>query len=113
MRRGFYITIRLMVVVILLRPFGCFAAATPSSQAPDCCLKAKCIPTANSDECCKNTVPDNDQLAPSRAAELSSPPIVLALVHIPVSPAFLDGGGPVSHPPPDASLASAGLPLLI
>lgn len=112
MRRGFHIAISLMVVVLLVRPFDCFAATAPSRQAADCCLKGKCVPTANSDECCKNTVPDNNQLAPSKAAEHS---IAFTVVHIPdlVSPTFLAAGDPVSHPPPGVRFTSHSLPLLI
>jgi hypothetical protein len=115
MRRGLHIAISLLVVVLLLRPFDCFAAGTPSRQAADCCLKGKCVPTANSDECCKSTVQDNNQLAPSKAAKHSSPLIALTVVHIPilVSPTFLVVGDSVSHPPPGIPLASASLPLLI
>jgi len=115
MRRGFHIAISLMAVVLLVRPFDCFAATAPSRQAADCCLKGKCVPTANSDECCKNIVPDDNQLAPSKAAVHSSPLIALTVVNIPnmVSPAFLAAGDPVSHPPPGVRFTSHSLPLLI
>ena len=103
-----------MVAVLLVRPFDCFAATAPSRQAADCCLKGKCVPTANSDGCCKNIVPDDNQLAPSKAAVHSSPLIALTVVHIPnmVSP-FLAAGDPVSHPPPGVRFTSHSLPLLI
>jgi hypothetical protein len=116
MRPGFHIAISLMVVVLLLRPFDCFAASTRSSQAGDCCLKGKCMPTAKSDECCKNTVPDNNQLAPSKAAEHSFPLIALTVVRVPilVFPTFLAVGSDlVRHPPPGIPLVSPSLPLLI
>jgi|SRR6185295_17766368 len=115
MRRGIHITISLMAVILLLRPFDCFAASAPSRQAADCCLKGKCIPAANSDECCKNTVPDHNQLAPPKAGEHSSPLVALTVVHIPtlVSPTFQTVGDPVSHPPPGIPLTSPSLPLLI
>jgi hypothetical protein len=115
MRRGLHIAISLLVVVLLLRPFDCFAAGTPSRQAADCCLKGNCVPTANSDECCKSIVPNNDQIAPSKVAGHSSPLIALTAVHIPilVPPTFLAVGDPVSHPPPGIPLTSPGLPLLI
>lgn len=114
MRRGIHITISLMAVILLIRPFDCFAVGTPSRQAADCCLKGKCKPAANSDECCKNTVPDNNQLAPSKVAGHSSPLIALTVVHtILVSPTFLAVGDPASHPPPDIPSTSPSLPLLI
>lgn len=116
MRRGIHITISLMAVILLLRPFDCFAASAPSRQAADCCLKGKCIPTANSDECCKNIVPDHNQLAPPRAGEHSSPLVALVVVHVSalVSPTFLAVASDlVRHPPPGIPLTSPILPLLI
>jgi len=115
MRRGIHITISLMAVILLIRPFDCFAVGTPSREAADCCLKGKCVPTANSDECCKNPLPDNDQIAPSKVVGHSSPLIALTAVHIPtlISPTFLAVGDPVSHPPPGIPLTSPSLPLLI
>lgn len=115
MRRGIHIAISLIAVILLVRPFDCFAFGNPSRRAADCCLKDKCVPTANSDECCKNTVPDNNQLAPSKAATHSSPLVALIGVHIPtlVPPTFLALGDPVPHPPPDISVTSPSLPLLI
>jgi len=116
MQRGVHIAMSLMVVILLVRPFDCFAGGTPSRQAMDCCLKGKCVPTANSDECCKNTVPHHDQLAPSKAAEHSSPLTAFAVVHVPIliSPTFLAIASQlVRHPPPRIPLTSASLPLLI
>jgi hypothetical protein len=116
MRHGFQIAISLMAVILLLRPFDCFAGAAPRRQAMDCCLKGKCVPTAKSDECCKNTVPDRNQLAPSKAADHSSPLIALVAVHIPAPVSSFTFGGvgdPVRHPPPRVGLAAPSLPLLI
>lgn len=115
MRRGLHIAVSLMAVILLIRPFDCFAASSPSRQAADCCLKSKCVPTANSDECCKNTVPTDDQIAPSKAAEHSSPLIALMAVQIPTAapPIVLALSDPVRHPPPGIPVTSPGLPLLI
>ena len=116
MRRGLQIIVSLMAVILLSRPFDCFAASTSSRQAVHCCLKGKCVPRANSDECCMNTVPENSQLAPSKAAEHSSPLIAVTAVHVPtlVSPTFLAvANNPVRHPPPGIPLTSPSLPLLI
>jgi hypothetical protein len=116
LRRGIHITISLMAVILLVRPLDCFAVGTPSRQAADCCLKGKCVPTANSDECCKNPLPDNEQIAPSIAAERSSPLIELTVAQIPMlaSPTFLAVlNDLVRHPPPGTSLTSPSLPLLI
>ena len=81
----------------------------------ECCLKGKCAPTAKSDECCKNTVPDHNQLAPAKSADHSFPLIVFIAVRIPtlVSPTFQSLGDPVRHPPPRIESTAPSLPLLI
>lgn len=86
-----------------------------SRQAMECCVKGKCDPTANSDECCKNTVPDRNQLAPAKAADHSSPLIAFIAVCIStfVSPAFQPPGDLVKHPPPRIESTVLSLPLLI
>jgi hypothetical protein len=103
-----------MAVVLLLRPLDCFAGGAPRQQAMECCLKGKCAPTASSDECCKNPVPDDNQLARLKAADHSSPLIVIT-VRIPalISPIFQPLADPVRHPPPDFESTASGLPLLI
>src|SRR6185503_20505085 len=112
MQRGVHIAISL-IVVLLLRPFDCFAGGAPKPQAMECCLKGKCVPTAKSDECCKNTVPDHAQLAPLKAADHSSPLIAFITVRIPtlVSPTFQPLGDPVRHPPPRIESTASSLPL--
>jgi hypothetical protein len=116
MRRGIHIAITMMVVVLLMRPFDCFAAGASSQKAVDCCLKGKCAPTANSDECCKSTVPDRNSLVQSKAADHSSPLIAFGEVHIPSlnSPlTFHSLADHVTHPPPLIKLTAPSLPLLI
>jgi hypothetical protein len=116
MRRALHIAVSLMVLVLLLGPFDCFAAGAASSQVADCCLKAHCAPTANSDACCKNSVPDRNQFVPSKAAEHSTSLIAIAVVDIPtLAPcstlgAFAD---PAIHPPPRVQSTDSSLPLLI
>jgi len=114
MRRCLHIAISLMAVVLLVRPFDCFAASEPSRKAADCCLKGKCAPTANSDECCKNTAPDRDQLARTKAADHSYP-LIAFVIQIPtiVAPTFEPLSEPVRHPPPRMPLIAPALPLLI
>jgi hypothetical protein len=117
MRRSLHIAISLTVVILLLGPFDCLAAGAPRGQAANCCLKGKCAPTANSDACCKNTVPGRSQFVPSKAAEHSSPLIALvAVLHAPTLVsclAFQALGDPVRHPPPRIELTAPTLPLLI
>lgn len=115
MRRALHIAACLIVVILLLGPFDCFAAGAPSSHVADCCLKGRCVPTTSSDACCKSSVPDWDQFAPSGTAEHSSPLIVIAAVYIPeLAPCSIFQGfaDPAKHPP-GIELTDPGLPLLI
>jgi hypothetical protein len=115
MRRGLHIAISLMVAILFLRPLECIATGAPRSDM-DCCLKGKCAPTANSDACCKNSVPDRDRFVPSKAAQHSSPLIASVAVYVP-APApgymFRAFADPVRHPPPRIELTAPSLPLLI
>jgi hypothetical protein len=116
MRRALHIAVSLMVVVLLLRPFECFAAGTSRSDAADCCLKGTCAPTTNSDACCKNSVPVRDQFVPVKFTGHLARLIVIAAVYVPVPPprssirAFAD---PAQHPPPRIEFIAPSLPLLI
>ena len=116
MRRALHIAISVMAVVLLLRPFECFAAGTPRSGDADCCLKGKCAPTANSDACCRNSTPVRDQFVPLKANEHVSPLIVIAATYAPLlvpDSTRRALTGPVRHPPPRGELIPASLPLLI
>ena len=116
MRRGLHIAISLLAVIMLIRPFDCFASGAPTREAADCCLKGKCNPSANSDGCCKNTVPAGDQLVTAKAADHS--PVLVTLI-VPnsvslISPwGFQDLADPLRHPPPRIDLTPTNLPLLI
>src|SRR5215470_15127891 len=72
MTRSIHIVVSLVAVVLLARPFDCFATGTSSQEAMECCLKGKCGSTAKADTCCKNSVP-GDQLVTSKAADYSTP----------------------------------------
>jgi hypothetical protein len=116
MLRSIQVSIALVAVVLVARPFDCFAAGAKSQKIADCCLKGKCVPTANSDECCKNTVPGAGPLVTSKAAGYSSSPIARAAARIPIliSPLMFDGlVDPVRHPPPRFGLTAPSLPLII
>jgi hypothetical protein len=116
MYRRIHIIVSLLAVVLLVRPFDCFAACAPDREAADCCLKGKCAPTAKSDECCKNSAPDSDQFVMSKTADQSSPLIALDATDIPsvmAAPTFQGLADPVTHPPPRAGLTAPSLPLLI
>src|SRR6266849_6330062 len=116
MRRGIQIAMCLIAVLLLVRPFDCFAAGALSQKAADCCLIGKCTPTAKSDECCKNTIPDAGQLVTSKAADYSSPLIAFTAAHHPalMSPLTFERPiAPVRHPPPRLGVTAGSLPLLI
>src|SRR5260370_42467026 len=116
MRRGIHIAISLIAVVLLVRPLDCFASGAPSQKAADCCLKGKCSPTANSDECCKSTVPDAGQLVTSKAADHSAPLIAFTATQNPtlISPFIFEGfPAPVNHHPPRVVVTADGTPPLI
>jgi hypothetical protein len=116
MYRGSHIAISLMAIVLLVRPFDCFATGASSQKAADCCLKGKCAPTAKSDECCKNTVPDSNQLVTSKAADHSFPWVAFTVVRLSnliSSLTFERLTSPVKHPPPRDGVNADSLPLLI
>ncbi|MCU1259013.1 MAG: hypothetical protein JWO80_1898 [Bryobacterales bacterium] len=77
MRRGVHITVALLAVFLLLRPFDCFSGGKFDKKAADCCKKGKCTPS-NSDDCCKATIPGGKQLVTEQATDHSAP--VLAVV---------------------------------
>lgn len=116
MKRGLYIVVSLLVVVLLMRPLDCFAGARVSREAMDCCLKGKCAPTAQSDECCRNSTPNGGQAVLSKAAAYSGPPVVLiatsAFVGI-AEPSTHIAMASLNHPPPSTGLTARYLPLLI
>jgi hypothetical protein len=67
MRRGVHIAISLIAVLLLLKPFDCFATGKLTLEAADCCKKGKCNPS-NGDDCCKGTLPGGKQLVVSATA---------------------------------------------
>jgi len=73
MRRGVHITVTLIAVVLLLKPFDCFSSGSFTQKAADCCEKDKCNPSANSDDCCKGTLPGGKQLVASKAENRNTP----------------------------------------
>src|SRR5437762_3155841 len=116
MRRGVHFAISLIAVILLVRPFDCFANGAPTQKAADCCLKGKCAPTANSDECCKSTIPYAGQLVTSKAADHSAPLITFTATRNPplISPLTFERlTAPVKHPPPRIGVTADNLPLLI
>ena len=116
MRRGIQIVVSIVAVLILLRPFDCFATGPRTREAMNCCLKGKCAPSKNADGCCKNTVPDANQFIGSKAAGHWAPVVALAPASASqLVPTFLFEASVdlPRHPPPRGSLSARNLPLLI
>ena len=116
MKRGIKVVISLVAVLMLLRPFDCFASGPRTREAMTCCLKGKCAPSAKADDCCKNNVPDAGQFVGSYVTDHSAPvpTIAPAAVFEPIP--FLLFHALVDlpqHPPPRGNLTARTLPLLI
>src|SRR6266481_5640651 len=99
MRRGIHITISLLAILLLLKPFDCFSNGTFTRKAAECCKKGKCTPSTGADECCKGTIPGGKQLVASKASEHSAPAFYIVSA---------DALGSVDLP-----IARVNLPLLI
>jgi len=115
MRRCLHIAVAAFAVLLLIRPFDCFASGKFDQKAADCCKKGKCSPS-NSDDCCKATVQGGTQLVTAKATDHSSPVLDLALADAPgATPqlfvvSFVADMYPPPGSPPDFRL---NLPLLI
>ncbi len=116
MRRGIHITVSVIAVLLLLKPFNCFSAAPFTQKAADCCKKGKCIPSSNADDCCKGTLPGGKQLVAAKAPHHSTPTIDLITTNAPGAIAqafatmvFADVEAPPGSPPS----SRVNLPLLI
>ena len=116
MRRGIHIATSLAAILLLVRPFDCFANPAPTRAAADCCKKGNCTPSANADDCCKATVPGGDQFLGSKAPDHSAPVVYLASANelCVNSGLFNDDSLLVIPSPPDSPPYSRlNLPLLI
>jgi hypothetical protein len=114
MRRSIHIAIALLAVLALVRPFDCLAFTRKSAA---CCMKGKCMPSANADECCKGTAPgSSNQLSTTKATDhsthlpaLGSAIIAAALADPSVICSFDEAHAPPGSPPS----SRLNLPLLI
>jgi len=116
MRRGVHIAISLVVVLLLLKPLDCFSSGSFTQKAAACCKKGKCVPSRNSDDCCKVTLPGGKQLISSKAPHDSTPTIDLINTTAPVriTPAFAKASFTDIHAPTASPPGSRlNLPLLI
>ena len=115
MRRGVQIVVSLLAIVLLARPFDCFANVR-TREAMDCCLKGKCVPSANADDCCKNTIPAANHLLPSKAAGHWTPTLApgVPFVSAPLPPSvvqiYVDS---IRRAPPPLNQNTLNRPLLI
>jgi hypothetical protein len=115
MRRGVHIAFTLLIVLVLIRPFDCFAG-TLTRKAAACCAKGKCLPSSNADECCKNNVPARSELSGPKTPEHSIPvsAVLTACVPVLVAPSFVAEAFDEAHAPPGSPPGSRLiLPLLI
>ncbi len=115
MRRGVQIVVSLLAIVLLVRPFDCFANVR-TREAMDCCLKGKCVPSANADDCCKNTVPAANHLLLSKAAGHWTPMLALGVpfVSAPLPPPAVQiHVDLLRRAPPPLNLTALNRPLLI
>ena len=116
MRRGVHITVSLMAVLLLLKPFDCFSSGQFTQKSADCCKKGKCVPSSNADDCCKGTLPGGKQLVASKAPHHSTPKLDLITVDAlgPIAPAFTTTTfADVEAPPGSSPSSRVNLPLLI
>src|SRR5258705_9357797 len=115
MRRSVHISVALLAVLVLLRPFDCFAGGF-TRKAAACCAKGKCLPTSNADDCCKSNVPAGNQLSAPKAPDQPAP-VCAAMVSAlasPLAPAFVAFRFDEAHAPPGSPPDSPlNLPLLI
>jgi hypothetical protein len=116
MRRCLHIAVAVLAVLLLVRPFDCFAGGKFDQKAADCCKKGKCSPS-NSDDCCKATLPGGSQLVAAKTTDHSSPAIDLLAADVPSAtsaPLILAFLAVVIHPPPGSPPDfRLNLPLLI
>lgn len=116
MRRGFQIAVALLAIVVLIGPSDCFANPAKTREAAACCLKGECHPGANADDCCKNTAPDGPRSMLTTATNHDVPLVVSPVAEsgmLVSPPVFERLTNELRHAPPQASLATVILPLLI
>ena len=115
MHRSIHIAITFLAVLALIRPFDCFAGAF-TRKAAACCVKGKCLPSANADECCKGTVPSGDQLSAPKAPDHAThlPALAVAAVAVVIAtPSVVSSFDEAQAPPGSPPNSRLNLPLLI
>jgi len=115
MRRGVHITISLVAVLLLLKPFDCFSGSKFTKEAADCCKRGKCSPSTK-DDCCKGTLPGGKELVASAKVDQNHSPIVLPVIAmVLIVEPMLAAATPqeTSSPPGSPTSTRLNLPLLI
>src|SRR5579872_6356788 len=115
MRRCMHIAVAFLAVLLLVRPFDCFAGGKFDKKAADCCKKGKCSPS-NSDDCCKATLPGGNQLVTSQAADHSAPVLHFVTTEVSATAIPLSGTAlfvEIHQPPGSPPDLRRNLPLLI
>ena len=116
MRRGIHISVSLIAVLLLMKPFDCFSSGPFTQKAADCCKKGKCVPSSNADDCCKGTLPGGKQLVASKAPHHSipAPDLIATATQGPIAPAFAAVALDQTNAPPGSPpISRLNLPLLI
>jgi len=110
-----HIAVAILALLLLVRPFDCFAGGKFDQKAADCCKKGKCSPS-NSDDCCKATVQGGNQFVTAKAPGHSSPVLDVLIADVPstTSEPVVTFLAVVVHPPPGSPPDfRLNLPLLI
>ncbi len=115
MRRGIHIAIALLAIILVAKPFDCFAGGAWTKKAADCCKKGKCAPRADADECCKATVPGGNQFVGAKPVDHSAQVAELdtAYERQPGSLLFFEPLFAVDSPPGSPPDLRLNFPLLI
>lgn len=115
MRRGIHIAIALAAIVLLARPFDCFANGPLTKKTMECCKKGKCAPKADADECCKGTLPNGNEFFGSKPTGHVAAVVDVAISHElqPDAPMFFEPVFIVHSPPGSPPDLRLNLPLLI
>ena len=115
MRRGIQITLSLLAVLMLVKPFDCFDSGGLTQKTLECCKRGKCNPS-NGDDCCKRVIPGGKQLVVSKVRHRATfaPDLTVAVVGVTTAP-VLTFATPTEKPTPSTSPphSRVNLPLLV
>ena len=116
MQRSVHIIVILLMVFLLVKPFDCFGSGQVTPKTADCCKKGKCVPSSNSDDCCKGMLPGGKQLIRCKAPHQPSvaPQLAPAVLQVTIAPVSTLASVTESPAPPGSPPRSRiNLPLLV